>query len=284
MNYKSAVPAVKPAPAAPAAVVGALMRLYDVYLALLEFDNFFRAHLTNQDHVTEDDVAVVAIRVSALILQFVDEMYPANAPQWALALEQRLQQEIRQVNGQLQQDIRQVNDQLRQEIRQVNGQLQQDIRQVNDQLQQDIRQVNDRLAQLEQQTQQMTVQQQQGFDQVLTQQRVINAELWNLRAVSYNARHVHRMNQMPFRQLQKVRPGQGAALPNFPVPPQGLPQLEVGDLVPANFFPQDANELTEWTLQQIGTLSVLLNEDFGILPMDNLERCHNRVLAYIAEP
>ncbi|GMF17080.1 unnamed protein product [Phytophthora lilii] len=113
-----------------------------------------------------------------------------------------------------------------------------------------------------------------------------NAALWNIRATAYNRECISmaaRGQLEPFRRLKKSTPGFGNPLPQALKTRRSLPTAVVGSFIPSECFPVNAEELRNWSYEQISELSILINDDFGITAGDSLEECRLRVLEHIAD-
>ena len=90
---------------------------------------------------------------------------------------------------------------------------------------------------------------------------------------------------VPLLPLFKEWAGQGKPFPTQHerfTPMSMLPELNVGDQVPARFFPESLENLTLfWTLEEIENLSILLNEDFGVQAGDSLQACRQKAAAFV---
>jgi len=84
-----------------------------------------------------------------------------------------------------------------------------------------------------------------------------------------------------FQRFVKVTPGLGNGLPGAPAPVDPIPLLQVGEIVPVRFFPATPAELLNWSHRQINSLSILLNDDFGIERADKLNERRHMLLHYL---
>jgi hypothetical protein len=195
--------------------------------------------------VTEQDVARAALRKAASIQQHLIGMDPnLLTPRWAVDLSQQVQD----VQDQIQQLGQRFQDQL------------QDVRQ-------DIQHVQVQLT------------------GIAAEQQVTNAKLNNMRAAGCNARVVYDAvaSRQPrhFHRFVKDTPGLGNGLPDVPAPVDPIPELQVGDVVPNYYFPESPSALRDWSHQQINSLSILLNNDFGIERADKLNERRHMLLHYL---
>jgi hypothetical protein len=73
----------------------------------------------------------------------------------------------------------------------------------------------------------------------------------------------------------------GGPLPGRPVPavPPVLPA--VGATIPTPPFPRDIHDADSFTMDQIEALSMVLNNDFGIIAQDSLVECRSKMKDYL---
>ncbi|KAF1320360.1 hypothetical protein FI667_g12457, partial [Globisporangium splendens] len=108
------------------------------------------------------------------------------------------------------------------------------------------------------------------------------AELWNKRAADVHLRQVKRNPNAVFRlrRFKKANPEMERFL--LGAEDQSMiPEVNVGELVPTDFFPTDLAQLRRWTEEQISLLGTILNEDFGIQDNDDLDAQRELVCAYL---
>uniref|UniRef100_K3WRG8 Uncharacterized protein n=1 Tax=Globisporangium ultimum (strain ATCC 200006 / CBS 805.95 / DAOM BR144) TaxID=431595 RepID=K3WRG8_GLOUD len=86
----------------------------------------------------------------------------------------------------------------------------------------------------------------------------------------------------PLCRFRKVNRDIGCALPGAPNKHRPTPVLNVGDLVPHEFFPASFRDLLRWRHRQINELSMLLNDDFEVQARDSLRTRRNRVRHYLS--
>jgi hypothetical protein len=64
-----------------------------------------------------------------------------------------------------------------------------------------------------------------------------------------------------------------------PVAPPVLPAF--GATIPSPPFPRDIADANGFTMDQIEALSMILNNDFGIVDGDDLEQCRRKMKDYL---
>uniref|UniRef100_K3X4M0 Uncharacterized protein n=1 Tax=Globisporangium ultimum (strain ATCC 200006 / CBS 805.95 / DAOM BR144) TaxID=431595 RepID=K3X4M0_GLOUD len=123
----------------------------------------------------------------------------------------------------------------------------------------------------------------QNQNTIMLQLRQINARLWNQQAANLNRLCIHADSQaaIALRAFQKVNPGIGAGLPGVGIPRRLLPVLNVGDVVPAPFFPADWSVLGSWQHADINALSIILNDNFGITRKEPLHILRERLRHFL---
>lgn len=94
-------------------------------------------------------------------------------------------------------------------------------------------------------------------------QKQIDSHLWNIRAANYNAHcesvSVPPVSEPPLHPFKKSKRGFGTPLPNTPQPRHAIHGIDVGDVIPSEFFSENLTALMKWAHEQINALNILLN-------------------------
>lgn len=89
----------------------------------------------------------------------------------------------------------------------------------------------------------------------------------------------------PFRPFRKVVAGFGSGLPLAGFAhqaSQGHP-APIGAVVPPGLWPLDIDAFARWDLQRVDALSRFLNDDFGVVPGDDLRTCRFNLYLYMLQ-